>query len=420
MEDDEFAVESLEPAWRSAGPQATPLTRRLTTRNRFVRAGMVIALVAAVTGVLVARLPQGLGAEVLPPATPAGPDPTHLFTWAHGVPWGALHVDGDAMVVRTSAPASSTLGISAEPQPIILAAGHHTLAYVAPPFPTRTCAVDVPSRGADTCAETTVGESGMRKLDLGATPDALPLSAYAALQASIQQALDAEEANLVLDPGVRFLGPNGQITTSAQKLVVQPRYLLDASPPSANAGGGSGCPAVCDFGGNASYDPTWWTVLASLRVTLDYRRPGGTPLYVGIPVSPDPAASHVLVPIAVAWSSAGWRVRAPNPWPATSSPFCSVATNVRRQIHSDPALVPAVIAIEWKSATDVPLFRCLLAGDEGEPLRPASAKARRVLLLYQFGLLLAASPAARQIFPKLPVASPAEQRLADQFNPPAL
>src|SRR5262249_27429834 len=142
-------------------------------------------------------------------------------------------------------------------------------------------------------------------------------------------------------------------------------------------------------------------------------------LYVGAPAAPLAAESDILLPLGVAWSGDDWRVRPTGTRPGTTSPFCLIATLMQSQLHPPTAEVPAAIAIEWSSPTDVPLFRCLLAGEEGEPLRPASVKARQVLLLYQYGLLLAATPAAHQIYPDLPVASGAEAQLADKYAPAA-
>jgi hypothetical protein len=378
---------------------------------------MLIALVAVVTAILVAQLPQGLGTGLLPPDAPAATlDPTHTVTWSHGVPWGVLNVDGTAMAIHTYVPAAAPGALPDNPRPIVLAPGHHTLEYIALPFPTRTCTVDVPSIGDDTCPETGVGNSGIRQLDLRATPDALPAAAYHALQAAVQQAFDTSQANAVLDPGVRFLAPNGQLARAREKVALQPQYLLNLTP-SAQSGSGAQCLSICDAGDNAGYGSTWWAVLAATQVVLDYQKVNGESLYSGAPAAPVPAESHILLPLGVAWSGTEWHVRPTGTRPGTTSPFCLIATVMRSQLRAPAAQVAAAIAIEWSSATDVPLFRCLLAGDEGEPLRPASAKARKVLLLYQYGLLLAATPAAHQIYPQLPVASDAEQQLADKYTP---
>ncbi|HEV8190111.1 MAG TPA: hypothetical protein VGP82_01280, partial [Ktedonobacterales bacterium] len=230
---------------------------------------------------------------------------------------------------------------------------------------------------------------------------------------------DISQANAVLNPGARFLAPKGLVTTGDEKVLLQPRYLLNQSPSATEPGHDSRCRSICDAGENAGFGSTWWAVLVSTQVVFDYQKESGESLYASAPAAPTAAESHILLPLGVAWTGTEWRVRPTGSRPGTTSPFCLVATVMRSQLRTTAAQVAAAIAIEWSSATEVPLFRCLLAGGEGEPLRPASAKARKVLLLYQYGLLLAATPAAHQVYPQLPVANNAEQQLADRFAPSA-
>lgn len=423
--DDEFEVE-ITPLRRSvrstaggtsglnAARTSLPFAPRLTTRARFLRAGMLVIVIAVAAAVLVARLPESLGAGILPPDSQQL-DPAHMFTWAHSVPWGVLSVDGGTRSINTYAPGGAPGTSPVTPRPFALAPGRHILEYIAPPFPTRTCTVDVPSKGADTCTETSDGDDGMRELELGATPEALPPAAYRALQAAVQAAFNISQAEFTLDPGARFLALNGQVVTADEKLTLQPRYFLSQAPTGAHPGDDRQCLSICDAGANSGFGSPWWTVLAETQVVFDYRRATGKPLYIGAPAAPVASEANVLLPLGVAWSGGQWGLRPTGARPGTTSPFCLIANMMRSQLLASAS--QATGSIDWSSATDVPLFRCLLAGDEGAPLRPASPDKRKALLLYQSGLLLAASPAAHQAYPQLPVANEVEQRLADKYAP---
>src|SRR5262245_53363276 len=161
--------------------------------------------------------------KVTPAPTPLvrlGPDSLQVL---HGVPWGALRLDGQS---------AATLGISLAPRipdesapAFTLRAGQHTLEYSAEPFPTVRCQISQPASPSDTCPlfdpppkYPLQNQNGSRILDVGATLDHLSANQLTALQQAAQTRLNVGlgQATARVELGERYLGADGQIATTTQ------------------------------------------------------------------------------------------------------------------------------------------------------------------------------------------------------------
>jgi hypothetical protein len=260
-----------------------------TPKQRLVLALSLVMLFATVLAALFLIPPDNRAATLVlfggPTSTPMralepGDD---AFLWEYSVPWGQLLVDGQVGPdVRGSSLHADSTGkpIGA---PFHLSRGRHTLQYRAPPFPTLACVVSVPATFTDTCPLDPSSASELppsiapttRLLDLQASVEHLPPTAFQALADTTQAALTAWAASHgsgMIAVGDHYRDLTWEVKEATTPLVVEPQYRLDTPFP----GGSPSCNQVCGGADFVTMDSsTDWTIHALVALTWRYSTPDG-------------------------------------------------------------------------------------------------------------------------------------------------
>jgi hypothetical protein len=306
------------------------------------------------------------------------------------------------------------------------------LRYVAELFPPLTCTVSVPAAPADTCPlsresvspdPALLGRSG-RVLDLQATVERLPAEQRTALEQTIQALLTASEASATVALGTRYLGVDGQVKVATQPLRARQQYTLNADPRYPQAGLYDPCITLCLLPPIDLLGPDTWGLVSHVVMQWRYARADGQVVLDRAPAAPIVQDAHVGVWLAVQWTG-HWQVQF---WPggpgsdlagnASAAPMvCLVGGAMLYRLRAEVKTSLDAATYQWPLAAMTPQQGCLYVGStqldaQGQPVGPPA------LVLYRFGLLLAADHAAVHLFPQALVATPAEQALARQLAPP--
>jgi hypothetical protein len=429
--DDDAARWRETAALPETGPSRAPLAPRLTGRGRMLRAGGACAAVALALLLLLSSDPRVARAlaGMLPTPPQATPPPLAAFAanvilYEHAVPWGTLRVDhhpGPEM------PIPPFLGSAPHYLSFTLPPGRHTIEYEAENFPRLTCTLSVPAARSDTCplakpiAGTVPANSAARLLDLGATLPNLVAAQQAPLRRVVQDALAVRQAAVTLRASEGYLSADGTPTTARQALRAVPLYSVNADPSVGLAGFAGLCINLCDA--DPRVDETTvaeggWPLQAHVVVSWRYLDAGGKPLLDAAPAAAPLADQHLILPLAIRWDD-GWQIEIPLLDPGGTSLPCLVASNMTARLANERpdggnpnGSVPLVAG--WVSfVAAAPAEGCALVGQSiasGDGTGGAAHPAP--VLLYRFGLLLAANSDAHTLYPLLPVADADERALA--------
>lgn len=419
-----------EPAARwprvaaQAGGRMKPSRRTLT--------GLAAAVVAvlAIAGILLAKLgdPVGLARGLLNiptpvPAATATPIPLNQ-TWfflENGISWGVLTVDGRTV----------TQFYSTSPLVVVLPRGRHTLAYAAAPFPPLRCVASVPADAHDTCpldprlvkAQARFPEDLRRRaLDLGADLAHVPTDQRAALEAAIHQQLAVDATPATVAPGERYRAADGAIATATQPL----RATLVSQPAGDASNNASFCSSfLCSEPFDPSQPTDAWLVNADVREGFRYTTLDGQVVADLAPFGEPRQASgdprQYLIQFQVRWDGTWQVTKDPAAFAGTRLDPCRLASGLAPYggFSGRSSLDP--FTIDRTFAAPHPADGCVvvLVPSPSNPNPPAGS----IDYLYRFGVLLAATPAARAVATAVPEvngsaildASPDEQALAFQI-----
>ncbi|HLZ24502.1 MAG TPA: hypothetical protein VKQ30_20500 [Ktedonobacterales bacterium] len=402
------------PRWTSIEPARSPFAPHLTQRGKLMRGATAWGAVLLACVLIAVSSPaiRGSLGKLLHGAARTGQAATtpgaETIYFEHAVPWGNLSIDG-----RTIPPPTDTTTDS-----MIVAPGHHTLVYDAPPFVPLRCSFQVPITVQDNCPlefapppQSVPSELYVRIVDLGATPDRLPASQIPALSSVIDTALGSLASQTYMPAGSTYLAENGRPASTAQPLVATLVFRLntDANIVVPYLPGGFLCSQICYLGDTAGI-PGGWGILALAHVTWNYALPQGYSVLLHAPASPVPDGSIALVTASVTWDGSWHAVAVPGQNQFGMSPICEIANDLLPTSppgDTDPGTYTQRAEIPTPTAAD----GCLLTIE----LNYGRMQVHRALVLYRFGILVAANDDAHQLYPGLPVASSEDRALAEHI-----
>jgi hypothetical protein len=342
---------------------------------------------------------------VTPTPTALGPPGAGTLALEHWVPWGALQVDGKP--VDNESLELHTLFYDGQILPRLeLPPGRHTISFRAAPFPSLRCALSVPAALEDSCplaprvAQSM--EGGVRPLDLGASLDHLSAGDRAALLAAVQSALDStfDAQPAVVAPGEWYRAADGSVVQARAPLLATFRYVLNHDATRSVSDYGQACVSLCEWTFRPDLDFGVWRLVAHVLPRWSYRDAASLSMLL-----PDaPAASLAAdpyvdgeVPLHVRWTGR-WVV---TPLVASdANPTCQVMMMEFEVLFGIPLGSPLPT-----TGAKIPAQGCAYNSAPNFSGPPA-------YFLYQFGVIVAANAAARQMRPDLPLADAQQQALA--------
>jgi hypothetical protein len=419
----EYEFSTLDGSARDALPHTASPGARFSQFRRSLAGSIAVVSTLLAIAILVASIPSA-GTSIrqalhlptpIPTATPPRGNDTLLL--AHTVPWGRLSVDDHSLDDLHS----FIDRIDGYPA-VRLPAGTHTITYAADHFPTLTCTVTIPftapQQGAAAHACDVLSFPGnhppsgapvARLIDLHATLDRLAPTTLAQLKEEIDTTLPS--AQTVVQPGERYLGPDGSIHVASTPLPAQLVMRLNNDPLVMLPLGDfpTMCAVLCadliqsatptqspDWSLFANVTPAWRFGGAEAAVTAPFAAPAN--------VSADVVTQ--LVTVGVTYDQGQLRVE-PRGAESASRLVFSAATNAvsgfgKKFTAQYPAGWSALPFIARNPADGCMITIGTASSTDGYP----GGKTLRVL--YQFGVLLAADQMAQDVLPELPVASAAD------------
>ena len=240
---DEFEVLSLDMSIGDEPLRASAPGARLSRIRRSLAGSVAVVSALLAIVILVASIPSaddGIRLALhLPTPIPTAvlPRGSDTLLLAHTVPWGRLSVDGRSLDDL------HTFIDRIDGYPAIrLPPGAHTITYAADQFPTLTCTVTIPFMTpriapADLHACSVLPFPGVHSpasapaahlIDLRATLDRLAPATLAQLKEEIDTTLPS--AQTVVQPGERYLGPDGAVHVASAPLPAQLVMRLNNDP----------------------------------------------------------------------------------------------------------------------------------------------------------------------------------------------
>jgi hypothetical protein len=421
--------ESMRDEASSAGvmnrPQliAPPGARLSRLRRSFAGAIALVSTLLAIA-ILVASIPsadESIRAALhlptpVPTATP--PPGSDMVLLAHTVPWGRLTVDGRSLDDLHTA----IERIDGYPA-VRLMRGAHTLTYAADQFPTATCTVTIPVATPRTSPASPracgllpfpdnhppADAPAARLIDLRATLDRLSPATLTQLKVEINTALPT--AQTVVQPGERYLGPDGSVHVTTAPLPAQLVMRLNSDPSGALPLGDfpTTCAVLCaDLIQSAT--PTQspvWSLFANVTAAWRFGAAGSETLSPFAPPA-DVSADVItqLVTVGLIYDQ-GQLLVTPRGGDSAARLVFGAATNA---VSAFARTLTAQYPTGWNALPFMarnPADGCMiLIGATTTSGGFPSGKTLNVL--YQFGVLLAADQSTHQVLPELPVASAAD------------
>jgi hypothetical protein len=362
------------------------------------------------------RVP-GLGATLsqalrlpTPIPTPTPPLGANVVYFQHGLPWGALRMDGQPVTnVDTE---QGYTGKELRYTSLRLPPGRHQLTYAAAPFPALRCWISAPAARSDTCPLATGQARDVqppfpteRVLSLGGDPANLAPSQQAALEAAAARYIATLATSSAIEPGDAYADATGAPQVASGRMTATLSYTLNTdSQQFYDMRGVSprGCAILCAYQ-PASYinDTTaQWDIAAHIVPTWTYTRDDGAS--VSGSATPQRASQGSFAPIAVTWDGA-WHVRAADVQQGT--PGCLVALTAVASLNLSGAPPSSLTMV----SAPIPAEGCLIIGNAPNASGTTSVT---FTLMYRFGLLFAVDDEARSLLPGIPRADASLQRLA--------
>jgi hypothetical protein len=357
---------------------------RLATRSRNSAMGAVAAVVvvAALAGAIFAT--RGAGISVgrdptpFPTATLSARQEQVLFT--HAAPWGRLSLDGQQV--------SGTVAT--------LPRGTSRLIYDAPPFPTLTCYISAPESPNDTCPEGTIPPTESfagRVIDLGATLQRLAPAELDALIAATNAAMGASTSTAQVAAGDHYVDANGQIAVAAQAISATLSFVTPLQDVSY---GGFRCAPFCTGPGPQPLQGEGLPFVVFPTPHWDFTAADGARWTVG-----EKPVNGNAIDMLVTWDGA-WRVT------MALAPMVGSTLEETALAAFPPSSAPAGEGGTGGGASASPIAA-------GVALPVYGGGDSHGLVLYHFGVAVAADAGARQLYPTMTVASAHEAALAAQL-----
>lgn len=404
-EGDDFTTAPLDATHASRWTPPRALRGR---RGRAATLAATALLVVVVVAGLFARATSDPSSAVatllrLPTPTPAATfvPGANVIYLSNGAPWGILTLDGKR------APAIYALGFG-----FSVTRGRHYLVYQARYFPTLRCTFSAPRAQSDTCPLDTTATASQflrtqglaRVIDLGSTGATLQSDQRIALIQLADALLARQTLTATIAPGDRYLDDQGRLETATAPLHFTMTPTLGVTEaPGVNATCYQFCPdPIFSSGGNLT-NGQW---LTRLTVTADWaitdasgRRLSGLTYQAGLRYG---ATNPVEVGIQL--TPSGWRING----------LGGITTLLI--INAAGMMVDRAVSEAGGGAYG----SAILEGQNplGASVMDVSFAGQSARLLWRFGALLAVDAAAHRLFPQLPVATPAEQALADSIGQP--
>lgn len=405
-EGDDFAISPLD----ASRPAMRGLALRGPQRRVAALAATALLVAVVVVGLFAHATSDPSGALATLLLHPTTPTPNATFVpganvihFSNGAPWGTLMVDGARL------PGATLTG-----QGISVTRGTHHLVYQARYFPSLRCTFSAPRAQSDTCPLDTsdstlqylLTQGLTRAIDLGSTGATLQPDQRAALTQRVDDLLNAQALTATIAPGDRYLDDQGHIATASAPLRFTLTLALDQS---ATSGGGCSqfCPAL-----NISSQPVLpdggWPMLLTITATWAITDASGhrlTPLNY---LATQPFSNSGPVEVGIQLTPAGWKI--------------SALDALNTQIVDSAAGSAVQQTVDATNSGDGPAYSILSAPNplDGCVMEVVYGGATS-RVLWRFGVLLALDSSAHRIFPQLPIATAAEQALADRIaSQPAL
>lgn len=430
---DDRRVEISDLPGYEQGRRGTPHLRGLLfrpgSRLLFQAAGL-FALFLFCLALLLSSVP-GLRSSVLTtlldlhstPTAGTGPQINLLYVNA-APPWGVLSIDGKQLV-RIPDPASG--------RPLRLGPGTHHLVWQAAPFPTRFCAISVPSLPTDTCPADETAQTPDQHLawivSFANSMLTLPRAQQDMLNGQIQRTLDSFQASDLVQPGEQFAettsagsgsDPQPPVAVADQPLHATLHLTLD-SQGVGNACTSGGTVNACTInerrcGGlcTQSSQGVFWNVLAVVKTSWTYTTLDGRLVATDMADAQGSAAriEHVLA-LAIRWDGAHWHVQAAPQF--FNGPIPCVTASDYAAISNTFGTSPFQ-AFSWRYVPAPNLAAgCLVVLTSITNGGPSPSAGSQILYLHRFGLFIAINHLAQEYNPLLPHPTPYELSLAHQL-----
>jgi hypothetical protein len=422
---DEFEVLSLDRSMGDEPLRASAPGARLSRLHRAFAGSVTIVSTLLAIMILIASIPSAADSIRLalhlptPIPTAAPPRGSDTLLLAHTVPWGRLSVDGRSL----DALHSFIDRIDGYPA-VRFPSGAHTITYAADQFPTLTCTVTIPFAMPRTTPTKTrdcgilpfpsnrppAGAPAARLIDMHATLDRLALATLAQLKEEIDTTLPS--AQTVVQPGERYLGPDGAIHTATTPLPAQLVMRLNNDPLVLLPLGDfpTMCAVLCaDLIQSAT--PTQspvWSLFANVTPAWRF---GDAESVVTAPFAPptDVSADEVtqLVTVGVTYDQGRLRVE-PRGAESASRLVFAAATNA---VSGFGKKLTAQYPAGWSALPFIahnPADGCMITVGTIQASGDGFPGGKTLNVLYQFGVLLAADQMAHNVLPELPIASAAD------------
>lgn len=382
-------------------------------QRRRVMTAIVTLLVVVCALIVPFYSVPGFGATLrqalrLPTATPLPQlaEGADVIYFEHGLPWGALLLDGRPVVnVDVEQPYT---GFEALYTSLRIPRGRHQFTYSARPFPPLQCWISVPAAASDTCPlihtrgvqDVSPPFPAERVMNLGGDPSFLLVDRRVALEAAATRAVAKLSSTTTLSAGDPIAGPTGIPQIASERMTATLSYTI--ATDSANVyvipGSVRTCAILCAIqAASYVYDArAQWVVAAHVIPTWTYTRSDGSIMQGS--ASPIGVQPDSVIPLAVSWNGA-WQVSLADS--LASSPMCYVALNLIAAEQLSGAPLSSLKMVPAPNQAD----GCLVMGNAldatGIPRIPFT-------VMYRFGLLLTIDDEARLLLPTLP---PADTRL---------
>jgi hypothetical protein len=375
-----------DPAAGGAGNASQggpPISRR--SRASTIGA-VVVVIVVAVLAVLVFST-RGPGSTVgreptpFPTATLSARQMQVLFV--HAAPWGELTLNGQ--------PVSGT--------EVALPHGTSRLIYHAPPFPTLTCYISAPASPNDTCPEGTIPPTQSfqgRVIDLGATLQRLTPADLRALIVATNAATSTVTSTAPVAVGDHYVDANGRVAVATRAITATLSFVV---PTQYVYYGAFRCAPFCAGTGPEPLQGVGLPFVVFPTPQWSFTEADGAQWTVGEqPVTGNP------IDMLVTWDGA-WRVT------IATAPMVGSTLEETALASFPPSTAPGgeggtgggAIASPIATGMALPVFG---GGDS------------HGLVLYHFGVAVAADAGAQQLYPRMTVASANEAALAAQLVAP--
>jgi hypothetical protein len=419
----------------------SPFASRLTRRGRLLRTGgiagaILLALILVLNGSSATR--NGairLLADFYPTPTATLIPGSNAYFLLPNPPGTTILLDGKPL---------SRLPFPGDPQPLLLSRGAHSLTWKNAffPFHPASCRLTVPRARRDTC---TLIQPYQVPLPDGSAPlpapivaerltlAALPAPQAAALTTAVQTALADMTTSATVAPGDHYLqGNSGAVATATQPFTAfyQVRQittdLADSCfltvPVFTCPYLGQDCNMLCTLP-NPSAPGTGahpeWIIGTPVQVIWSYIATDGTLIQSNVQPSEYGAETALL---GVTWDGTTWRAQSLLGYhaavPASDDLVCDDAwqaffgSPVNYFFYPDASNSITFQCASGAQVSDGSVIRLANNGRAPVPIIPGNSPA---LFLERYGVLLAASDAAHQLWPDLPQADAAERQAAQQL-----